>query len=263
MPLLRLLIYQPQAHYRIPFTYSRRHSYAIPPYSTIIGFLYNACGIDDQDKVLYKTISELKISISGQFKSKLTEMVWFRNVSREAHVKTYGSIDHREKNGQIGHIGGQSPISIDVLQDVKLLIYLYHKEKEKLETLKVKLENPVDRLQVLHIGRAEDWLVYKSIDFIDDNKFEYKRQDGNYKYFTWIPEKIFSLNGNTVNWDNFDGITYLLTTHSHIQNYENHRNHTGKRFYEKIKAKLNEGKIIQSQCIFDKELNIPVFLGDL
>lgn len=263
MPLLRIQIYQPQAHYRIPFTYSRRHSYAIPPYSTIIGFLCNACGVDDQNMHLYNTIRELKISISGKFKSKLTEMIWFRNLSEEAHEKTYGSIDSREKNGQVGHIGGQSPIYIDVLEDMELIIYLYHDEEAKLFELKQKIENPYNRLQVLHIGRAEDWIVYKSIDLLNDSIFEYKRQDGNYKYFTWIPEKIFSKDNNKINWEDFDGLTYILTTHSHIENYEEHRNHTGKRCYEKVKAKLNEGKIINSKCIFDKELNIAVFLGDL
>jgi CRISPR-associated protein Cas5, N-terminal domain len=42
---LRLKIYQPQAHYRVPFTYQRRHTYPIPPYSTVIGLLCNVLGI--------------------------------------------------------------------------------------------------------------------------------------------------------------------------------------------------------------------------
>jgi len=263
MPLLRIQIYQPQAHYRIPFTYSRRHTYPIPPYSTIIGFLCNACGVDDQNMPMYKSIKELKISISGKFRLKITEMIWFRNVSKEAHVGSYGSLNNREKNGQICNIGGQSPIKIDVLEDMELLIYLYHVEESKLIELKQKIENPSNRLQVLHIGRAEDWIVYKSIDLLDDSIFEYKRKDGNYHYFTWIPEKILSVNGSTINWDNFDGITYILTNHSYIEDYEENRNHTGKRCYEKVKAKLNEGKIINSKCVFDKDLDIPVFLGDL
>ncbi|MGB9677695.1 MAG: CRISPR-associated protein Cas5, partial [Candidatus Ratteibacteria bacterium] len=45
MKVSKLKIYQPQAHYRIPFTYQRKHTYPIPPYSTIIGLLCNVLGI--------------------------------------------------------------------------------------------------------------------------------------------------------------------------------------------------------------------------
>ncbi|MEJ5284996.1 MAG: type I-B CRISPR-associated protein Cas5b [Brevinematales bacterium] len=263
MPTLRLQIYQPQAHYRIPFTFQRRHTYPIPPYSTIIGFLCNACGIDDQKKEIYNIIKDLKISIAGKFETKTTEMIWFRNLSKEAHKNAYGDISIREKNGEIGHIGGQVPIKIDVLENVVLLIYLYHSDKDKLNTFNGLLENPINRLQVLHIGRAEDWIVYKGISIIDENNFEIKRQDGRYPYFFWIPEKIFSpQNNNTLNWNNFDGLVYNLPAFSSIENYESHYNHTGRRKYQYIKVKLNDGKIINTKCLFDKELNLPVFFAD-
>lgn len=271
MPLLRLIIYQPQAHYRIPFTFQRRHTYPIPPYSTIIGFLCNACGINDQNKEYdfnesiikpYQIIKEAKISIAGRFETKTTEMIWFRNLSKKAHEQTYGDVSIREKNGQIGHIGGQSPMQIDVLENVKLVIYLYHQNQKALQTLKTLLENPQNRLQVLHIGRAEDWIVYKDITLLQDDKIEFKKEDGRFPYFFWIPEKAYQLNGKNILWDNFDGLLYNLTTFSSIENYETHYNHTGKRSYQHIRAKLNDGKIINTECFFDKELNLPVFFAD-
>lgn len=273
MALLRFIIYQPQAHYRIPFTFQRRHTYPIPPYSTIIGFLCNICGIDDQKKEvdvgenkikLYEIIKELKISIAGRFETKITEMIWFRNLNRKAHEQAYGYIKIREKNGQVGHIGGQAPMKIDVLENVEIIIHLFHNDKNKLSKLKQLIENPQNRLQVLHIGRAEDWIVYKDISIIDENNIEMKRQDGRYPYFFWIPEKIFipKENEKDLSWSNFDGLMYNLTTFSSIENYESHFNHTGQRKYEYIKAKLNDGKILNTKCLFDKELNIPVFLAD-
>ena len=42
---MRLVIYQPHAHYRVPFTYQRRHTYPIPPYSTVKGLICNVLGI--------------------------------------------------------------------------------------------------------------------------------------------------------------------------------------------------------------------------
>jgi len=263
MPILRLEIYQPQAHYRVPFSYQRRLTYPIPPYSTIIGFIVNACGINDQRNELYSTVKELKISITGKFKTKITEYIWFRNLAKTDHEKTYGSLYNREKNGQIGHIGGQSPMKMDVLEEEELVIYLYHNNKEKIEILKRKLEDPKDRLQPIHIGRAEDWIVYQKIKILEDGDLEYKRQDGQYKHFFWIPERILTFNSDKIDWSEFDGIYYNLTTFSTIENYENYFNHTGKRKYKFIKAKLNDGKIINTRCYFDKEMNIPVFLGDL
>jgi len=50
MKALLIQIYQPTAHFRIPFTYQRRHTYPIPPYSTVIGLLCNLLGIYYHDE---------------------------------------------------------------------------------------------------------------------------------------------------------------------------------------------------------------------
>lgn len=266
MPILRLSIYQPQAHYRVPFTYKRRHTYPIPPYSTIIGFLCNVSGVDDQEKKIYKEIiSKLKISISGKFKLKNTEMIWFRNLSKDAHEKTYGSIDVREKNGNVGHIGGQSPIKIDVLEDIELFIYLYHDNKEYLNSLKENLINPRERLQVMHIGRAEDWIIYKDEPkVLNNSELIAQRKDADYGLFFWIPEKIYKIyDSPQIDFNEFNGNFYILSSFSQIENYEKHHNHTGKRVYKNIKTKLSDGKIFGYKLLLDKELNIPIFLGDL
>lgn len=128
MKILRIKIYQPQAHYRMPFTYQRRHTYPLPPYSTVIGFLCNALGIYDQRTELYQEgILNLKISLAGRFESKITEYIWFRNLKKEKHVQRFGFAENRETNGHIEHIGGQSPMRIDVLNDVHLEKIIAHK----------------------------------------------------------------------------------------------------------------------------------------
>ncbi len=91
MHLLRIRIYQPSAHYRIPFTYKRRHTYPLSPYSTVIGFLINVMGIYDQRSEVYQEgIKKLKISIVGRFASKTTEYIWFINLSKSAHIERFG-----------------------------------------------------------------------------------------------------------------------------------------------------------------------------
>lgn len=275
MPLLRLEIYQPHAHYRIPYSINRRLTYPIPPYSTVIGFLCNICGVDDQKSEVYSIISELKISIAGRFDSKTTENIWFRNLSREEHNRYYISETVRYKNGQVGHVGGQIPVKIDVLENVELVIHLYHKNEEHIEMIKQKLENPVERLQPLHLGRAEDLLVIRDLKVLKDEELDIGRVDGNYDYFFWIPKNRLLLipeglknpedlkNSVKVDWREIEGNIYFLTTLSKIEGYESHRNHAVKKTYDKIKVKLSDGKIKNISTLIDKEKNIPIFLGEL
>ncbi len=174
MKLLRIQIYQPQAHYRIPYTYQRRHTYPIPPYSTVIGFLVNLLGIYNQNSNDFENgIKKLKISIAGKFQCKSTEMIWFRNLSKDKHSTRFGFAENRIWAGHIEHFGGQSQMFIDILNDVELVIYLYHQDDNFLQKICNEISNPQNRLEILHIGRAEDWIVFKHLPkFLDENDIE-------------------------------------------------------------------------------------------
>lgn len=267
MKILRLKIYQPQAHYRIPFTFQRRHTYPLPPYSTVIGFLCNALGIYDQKDELYTNgIRKLKMSISGRFQSKTTEMIWFRNLNKKAHEKRFGYVQNRELNGHIEHFGGQSQMWIDILNDVYLFIYLAHENEEFLKIIKSNLGNPANRLEVLHLGRAEDWIVLEEEPrFLNDSDINYQRRDADYKHFFWIPDQFNIKNENS--WekkenDKYEGLLYNLPTFVTIKNYETTFNRHGERHFEYVRTKLNDGKIKETELLLDKELNLPIFLGD-
>ncbi|MBX6361958.1 MAG: type I-B CRISPR-associated protein Cas5, partial [Acidobacterium ailaaui] len=188
--VLFIQLYLPTAHFRIPFTYQRRHTYPIPPYSTIIGFLCNLLGIDDRNKTfyykelnntnIYDELKKLKISISGNFESKITEMIWFRNLSIKNHEGRFGSIHNRYVNGHIEHIGGQSPVYLDTLNNFTLNLHFYHENPSVLSYIHQNLENPQSKLETLHIGRAEDIFIIQKLEFVS---CQWKRSDGNYKNF--------------------------------------------------------------------------------
>ncbi len=267
MNLLRIKIYQPNAHYRLPFAYQRRHTYPLPPYSTVIGFLINVLGIINQNDDLYKNgIRKLKISLAGRFDAKVTEMIWFRNLSKKAHLGRFGYIQNRENNGHIEHPGGQSQMWIDVLNDVRLLLYLGHENIEILNEIKNALENPVNRLEVLHIGRAEDWIVLEEKPkILEEKDLEYIRHGGNFKHFFWIPDTFYILENGWKQMNNsyFEGLLYNLPTFSKIEGYESNFNRHGKRTFDYLRTKLNDGLIIGQKLLIDKELNFPIFLGEL
>ncbi|HWP93517.1 MAG TPA: type I-B CRISPR-associated protein Cas5b [Thermodesulfobacteriota bacterium] len=256
---LRIRIYQPQAHYRVPFTYQRRHTYPIPPYSTVIGLLCNVLGIrnlktqgEPKEDANYKKLKELKISIAGRFESKTTEYTWLRNLSKDSHIIRFGSTNIREINGHIEHIGGQSPVLIDILSEVKLFIYLANNDEVFLKKIKTSLENPTQRLYPIHLGRAEDWIVFEEISSIFELEYKEKIQDGNYRNFFWIP-KHYVRNGQT------PGLRYRVPTFYKLTN--------GVRNFEYEDAFLNDGKIIGLKGYFDEfeennvKIRMPVFFS--
>jgi CRISPR-associated protein Cas5t len=264
--ILRLKIYQPQAHYRVPFTYQRRHTYPIPPYSTVIGFLCNVLGIDDQEKEEYQKLRAIKISIAGRFESKTTEYTWFRNLSKSAHVERFGSVDNRRIGGHVEHIGGQSPIFIDVLNEVRLVIHLAHEDDSFLREIRSSLENPVRRLEVLHLGRAEDWIVIEELsEMLELSTFEIRRVDADLRHFFWIPERFYlpEPKDGTSDLDRYEGLRYRLPTFWSVEDYATTRNRHGRRIFEYMTVKLSDGLLKEKKFLFDEECRLPVFLASL
>jgi len=264
--VFRIKIYQPQAHYRLPFTYQRRHTYPIVPYSTFKGLLCNILGIrgytygeNPEDNPDFRKLKQLKISICGQFESKSTEYTWFRNLERESHIKRFGSVQTRSINGTIQHIGGQIPVLIDILNDVRTIVYLYYEDTTKdgeifIEKIRQNFESPTNRLYPLYLGRAEDWFVIE--DIRDDIELTSERLDADFDYFFWIPENIW-LPDSDIDFDynKIDGLCYRLSTFYEYQD--------GVRNFNYISVKLNDGLVRDVDFLYDAESKIPVFFANL
>ena len=258
MKALKIKIYQPTAHYRIPFTYQRRHTYPIPPYSTVIGFLCNMLGIEHKSNELFDKLKDCKLSVSGRFDIKLTEYIWFRNLSKSSHEKYFGSTTIREKNGEINHIGGQSPMRIDVLENMHLNIHIVNEDESFLEELKFNLINPLNRLETVHLGRAEDWIVFDTIEFVN---LQPETKDKNYNHFFWIPQETWRQESIHFDFENVEGLFYNLPTFSTIEDYDKTYDRHAARSFKYLRTKLNDGAIRGMEYLSDDE--VPVFLADL
>jgi CRISPR-associated protein Cas5t len=269
MKALLIQIYQPTAHFRIPFTYQRRHTYPIPPYSTVIGLLCNLLGIyyhdenDDEATIddNYVKLKKCKISISGHFDQKLTEYIWFRNLNKESHKTYFGSETIREKNGEINHIGGQVPMKIDVLENLKTNIYIFNEDETFLKTIQENIKNPINRLDVIHLGRAEDWLVFDNIEMVDIIEYDL---DKDYKHFFWIPQNIYySDDSYNETFYKSEGIFYNLPIFATIKGYNQTYDKNGERSFTFMKTKLNNGALVGLKYLYDETNDLPVFLADL
>ncbi len=183
--VLRVKIYQPSAHYRIPFSYQRRFSYPIPPYSTVKGLLCNLLGIKSDGEDTFRKIKDgLSLCVYGKYESIVKEYVWFRNLDKESHTKRFGAINRRFIDFTPQHPGGQAPVVLDVLQNVDITIYVFHPEISFLEKILEAFLDPKDRLSSIHLGRAEDWIYIKEVKIIEPVAGKVYPTN----LFTWFPD---------------------------------------------------------------------------
>jgi CRISPR-associated protein Cas5t len=258
--MLKIKIHQPNAHYRVPFSYQRRFTYPIPPYSTVKGLICNLMGIKDEDDERLKKIKELYLAIYGRYESLIKEYIWFRNLSKDSHISKFHSANNRILDNVPQHPGGQMPVTIDVLHNVSLIIYIYHPDEDFLNRIKDSFEYPSNRLSVIHLGRSEDWLVFQEIKLpvklIKDSSM-------NIRYYTWIPSKEYAQE-DFINedygdfFDRLNGNTFRLPTFYKIT--ENNQ----RVFDEYVTVKLYEGGSFKKHEFFiDADENIPIIFTKL
>lgn len=265
MQILRIKIYQPSVQYRIPFSYQRRFTYPIPPFSTVKGFICNIMGIRKEED-FNSLIEGLSIGVFGKYESLSKEYTWLRNLSAKSHKDRFvSSTNRKNSSGFIEHPGGQMPVLSDVLNEVKLIIYFYHNNEEKIDEILKACKNPDKRISKLCLGRSEDLIVIEELKILNENDLEEKNISNIYM-FTWIPEEasIFKdLLPETAKEDyisfynNTEGTFFNLPTVYSIKE--------GMRVFEKfIKVKLFEGGGIPKFTFnVDKETNLPMILAKL
>lgn len=257
---LRLVLYQPQAHYRVPFTYQRWHTYPIPTYSAIRGFLCNLLGIrgytwgcDPEDSEDFQKLKATWISICGRFGAKTTEYTWLRNLSRNQHVGAFGAVENRMRWGLGEHPGGQAPVAIDILNDVRVIVYLMHEDIAFLQYLEGNLKNPVKRLYPLYLGRAEDLVVFESIEPVD---LVVTTRSADFEHFFWVPEEPYLPPGVSFDFSRIDGLLYRVPIFWELRD--------GSRNFHYVFAKLNDGRFREVAFLFDTQFGpkgLPVFFA--
>lgn len=260
--VLKVKIHQPDAHYRVPFSYRRRFTYPIPPHSAVKGLICNVMGIkDDKDDRFICLQQGLSLAICGIFESLVKEYIWFRNLKKDSHIDKFNSITNRVLDGTPQHPGGQMPVTIDVLHNVDLTIYIYH--PELMDEIKSVFENPSNRLSSLHLGRSEDWIVIKDIEKISIDKGSLRQLS----LFTWISSLLdmddeFILDKESYKkfYDQVNGNLFRLPTFYRIT--ENNQ----RVFTKYIEVKLFEKGGFKKQEFYvdvDNGVVIPLFFAKM
>lgn len=185
---IRLQGYQNMVNYRKPSSIAIQDSYKLPPYSTVIGMIHNACDFTEYHP--------MKISISGKSATSITDMYtrYFFGMSLETNkekgqyiYKRHQLYTNKNKEDGLGgitaflekyNIGPEDKYGItrslgyfELLVDVELVIHIIPQREEDFAIILDRLQKPV---KFPYLGRHEDLLR------IDDvREVELKFYDGD------------------------------------------------------------------------------------
>ncbi len=184
---LRIRVTAPSAHFRVPQTSEVRHTYLVPPYSTVIGFLANILG--SREKIEQLLAEPFGLGVLCRAEAITQEYTWLRNLSSSSHRERFGTLRNRVYQDIPEHPGGQQPVTFFVLNDVEALIYLVHPDGGVIATLKENAFHPERWISHLHLGRSEDWAV---LEEVSDAEIRLSSRPDDFRkascYKQWMPD---------------------------------------------------------------------------
>ncbi len=265
---LRLHLSAPNAHFRIMQSNNPRKTYPIPPYSTVMGVLANILG--EKAEILFQ--HKFTLGVLSQYEYVNDDYIWLRNMSPAKHKKVFATETNRIRHEYPEHPGGQSPATIQTLNDVNVWIYLHHTDPQVEVVLKENLWLPEKWYSHLHLGRAEDWAIPESLSFVElkkrDNPSSFKDSKN---YYQWMPSpdsenfcQPFSEEYKEL-FDKVSGNTVLVTAIYKKVNINN----SIIRNFSHVPAKMTKSQVPwlspkrYPKLYCDIELNVPVYLVNI
>lgn len=176
MKAIKVIARQTMASYRKPSSMQIKESYPLPPYSTVIGMVHNACGFTEY--------VDMDISIQGTYFSKVNEL--YTRYEFKPGMK-FDSSRHQlkipEEEKEIGVTIG--PANIELLTNVELVLHIKPKDEKYISIIQKGLEHPQEYLS---LGRREDLLMIDKVEIVEikENTLE---QDTAAKYDMYVPIK--------------------------------------------------------------------------
>lgn len=214
---VRLKLHQDVANYKIPTSLQLKETYPLPPFSTVIGMIHNACG--------YTYYHPMQIGVQGYYTSKVNDLY-----TRYEFSKTkYASDRHSYKLGD-GRGVSQGVATQELLIDVNLVLHITSDDENVInEVYEALVKNEI----LLSLGRAEDIISIKEVSLVtlsemdlDDDE---EQLDTNMNYYIPI--------------DYLDDVETSSTIYNITKNYVPERLSKGKtiRKWNKVKCAYVKG----------------------
>lgn len=230
MKAIRLKIFQNMVNYKLPTSFQLKESYPLPPYSTVIGMVHNACN--------YKTYEPMKISIQGKYFSKVNDLM------TRYEFKPGMSFDKSRHQIEIEGFGISRGVStVELLTDVELLIHIIPDNQEKIEEIYNSLKYPYEYIS---LGRREDIADIREIKIVDIKKEEleedYEIENGYSAYIPFNQMNIHEIKFKREEQLGTYGTVYKLTKDYTLVDY-------GTKKSPKIFRKWNKVKVVYGSNI--------------
>lgn len=155
MKAIKLIARQTLASYRKPSSMQIKESYPLPPYSTVIGMIHNACG--------FLEYVDMDISIQGSYHSKVNDLYTRYEFKPSFYDKTRHSMEITSKEGKSTGLT-IGPANVELLTKVELIIHIVPKQEEKRQEIYEGLKKPKEYLS---LGRREDLLVIEKVEEVE------------------------------------------------------------------------------------------------
>ena len=151
MKAIRIKLEQELVNYKVPTSFQLKESYPLPPYSTVIGMVHNACG--------YTEYKDMKISVQGRYHSKVNDL--FTRYEFKPESK-YESGRHQLETNGYGITRGIS--TVELLTDVELLIHIIPQNQDLTKEIFNGLKYPKE---FISLGRREDLAIIKDVKIVN------------------------------------------------------------------------------------------------
>lgn len=230
MKAIRLHLSQNLPNYKLPISFQLKETYPLPPYSTVIGMIHNACK--------FKEYVPMKVSIQGKYHSKVNDL------ATRYEFKPSMKFDKGRHQIEVEGFGvGRGISTVELLSEVELLIHIVVDDEKLLSLIHEKLTYPHEYLS---LGRREDLIVFKELPKIVEIREEILEEDIKIKnnYSAYIP---FKLNNEVINLGAQDKVKTSGTIYNLPKNYN--LTNFGTTKSPKIFRKWNKVKVIYGSDI--------------
>ena len=232
MKAIRLKIFQNLVNYKLPTSFQLKETYPLPPYSTVIGMVHNACEFTEY--------VPMKLSVQGKYHSIVSEVYYSYSFAPERldkdRLKNYVTITKNSNEKQTGIY--KSPLHQNLLSEVELLIHIVPENQELVEEICEKLTYPHEYLS---LGRREDLIVFGELPKIVEVEEAELEEDLSIKnsYSAYIPIEILKEEAVKIGSKEgvkISGTVYKLTKDYEIKNYGTAKSPKNFRVWNKIKV---------------------------
>lgn len=226
MKAIRLKLKQNLVNYKLPTSFQLKETYPLPPYSTIIGMIHNACN--------YLEYKPMQISVQGKYHSKVNDLATryeFKN------GMTYDSTRHQLKVGDYGISMGVS--NVELLSEVELLIHIVPEDQSLVEEIYNAFKTP---REYISLGRREDLVVIAEVKVVEilEERVRGENLRINRDYKAYIPVQLIEkkrvwIEGE-VDTIEYKGTMYNLTKDYALVNYGTTKSPKVFRKWNKVKV---------------------------